>query len=167
MTQKIIYTWKLSTMYRLQKIVLLELLGMHICFFVFFKLMKKKQQCCLNYWECTFFFFLTKEKKSWVMLPSFPWTLINNLFWESFDTIFMKNEKSCQNINYFFFFFHKNFFKWIINQCPNYPFQECTFFFLTKEKKSWVMLPSFPRALVNNSFYESFDITFMRNEKNC
>ena len=29
------------------------------------------------------------------------------------------------------------------------------------------MLPSAFRTLVNNSFYESFDITYMENEKNC
>ena len=33
--------------------------------------------------------------------------LVNNQFYESFDITFMGNEKSCQNIN--FFFFHKNF----------------------------------------------------------
>ena len=44
--------------------------------------------------------------------------LVNNLFYESFDTTFMKNEKNCQNINYFFYFFVKFFFKWIINQYP-------------------------------------------------
>ena len=35
--------------------------------------------------------------------------LVNNLFQKSFDTIFIGNEKNCQNINYFFFFSHKNF----------------------------------------------------------
>ena len=44
--------------------------------------------------------------------------LVNNLFYESFDTTFMKNEKNCQNINSFFYFFVKFFFKWIINQYP-------------------------------------------------
>ena len=31
--------------------------------------------------------------------------LIKNLFYESFDTTFMKNEKNYKNINYFFFLF--------------------------------------------------------------
>ena len=35
-------------------------------------------------------------------------SLVNNPFWECFDITFMENEKSCQNINYFFFFSHKN-----------------------------------------------------------
>ena len=33
--------------------------------------------------------------------------------------------------------------------------------------KNWEMLISTLRTSVNNSFYESFDITFMGNEKNC
>ena len=33
------------------------------------------------------------------MLTDDPRAMINNLFQESFDTIFMGNEKSCQNIN--------------------------------------------------------------------
>ena len=45
--------------------------------------------------------------------------LVNNLFYESFDTIFMKNEKNCQNINYFFSFPIKISFIWIINEYPN------------------------------------------------
>ena len=35
-------------------------------------------------------------------------TLINNSLWESFDIIFMRNEKSCQNI-YIFSFSNKSF----------------------------------------------------------
>ena len=36
--------------------------------------------------------------------------LVKNPVKESFDVTFMGNEKSCQNINcFFFFFFHKNF----------------------------------------------------------
>ena len=31
----------------------------------------------------------------------------------------------------------------------------------------WVMLTGAVRVLVNNLFLESFDTTFMRNEKNC
>ena len=31
-------------------------------------------------------------------------TLVKNSIYESFDITFMKNEKNCQNINYFFFF---------------------------------------------------------------
>ena len=38
------------------------------------------------------------------MLMSVFRALVNNPFWESFDTIFMENEKSCQNINFFFLF---------------------------------------------------------------
>ena len=30
-----------------------------------------------------------------------------------------------------------------------------------------VMLTNALKVMINNSFYESFDITFMRNEKNC
>ena len=30
--------------------------------------------------------------------------LVNNSFYESFDTIFTENEKKCQNINFFFLF---------------------------------------------------------------
>ena len=37
--------------------------------------------------------------------------LVKNLVKESFDITFIENEKNCQNINCFFFFFsHKNFF---------------------------------------------------------
>ena len=49
------------------------------------------------------------------MLMSVLRTLINNPFKKSFDTIFMENEKNCQNIN---FFLIKTFFKWIINDYP-------------------------------------------------
>ena len=41
------------------------------------------------------------------MLTSTLKTLVKNLIKENFDIIFMRNEKSCQNINYFFF--HKKF----------------------------------------------------------
>ena len=34
--------------------------------------------------------------------------MVNNPFYESFDTSFMENEKGYQNIN-FFFYSHKNF----------------------------------------------------------
>ena len=38
--------------------------------------------------------------------------LVKNLIKENFDITFMGNEKSCQNINCFFFLFsHKNFLK--------------------------------------------------------
>ena len=37
------------------------------------------------------------------MLTSALKVLVNNSFYESFDIIFMGNEKSCQNINCFFF----------------------------------------------------------------
>ena len=30
--------------------------------------------------------------------------MVNNLFYENFDTTFMGNKKNCQNINCFFFF---------------------------------------------------------------
>ena len=55
---------------------------------------------------------------NWEILTSALRTLVNNSFQESFDITFMENEKNCQNINCFFFFFHKFFFNWIINQCP-------------------------------------------------
>ena len=35
--------------------------------------------------------------------------LVKNLIKENFDITFMGNEKSCQNINYYFFHSHKNF----------------------------------------------------------
>ena len=45
--------------------------------------------------------------------------LVKNLVKESFDITFMKNAKSCQNINYFFFSFPiKTFFNWILNKYP-------------------------------------------------
>ena len=31
--------------------------------------------------------------------------LVKNSFYESFNITFMENEKSCQNLNYFFFLF--------------------------------------------------------------
>ena len=37
-------------------------------------------------------------------------TLVKNSFQKSFYIIFMGNKKNYQNINYFFIFFHKNFF---------------------------------------------------------
>ena len=40
-----------------------------------------------------------------VTLTSALRVLVNNLFQESFDITFMENEKSCQNINYYFFLF--------------------------------------------------------------
>ena len=42
------------------------------------------------------------------MLTSTLMALIKNQVKESFEITFIENEKSCQNINYFFF--HKNFF---------------------------------------------------------
>ena len=44
--------------------------------------------------------------------------LVKNLIKENFDITFMGNEKSCQNINFFFFFLIKTFFNWILNQYP-------------------------------------------------
>ena len=49
------------------------------------------------------------EFTNMVMLMAAFRAMINNPFEESFDTIFMKNGKSCQNINCFIFFSHKNF----------------------------------------------------------
>ena len=49
-----------------------------------------------------------------VMLTSALSTMVNNLFMESFDTNFMKNEKNYHNINCFFFPI-KFCFKWIVN----------------------------------------------------
>ena len=43
--------------------------------------------------------------------------MIKNPIKENFNIIFMKNEKNCQNINYFFFSI-KTFFNQILNQCP-------------------------------------------------
>ena len=43
-------------------------------------------------------------------------TLVKNPVKENFDIIFMENEKSCQNINCFFFLI-KIFFNWILNEC--------------------------------------------------
>ena len=45
----------------------------------------------------------------WVMLTGALKEMFNNPFWESFGISFMRNEKNCQNINYFFFFFIKIF----------------------------------------------------------
>ena len=51
---------------------------------------------------------MTKRNRE--MLTNVLKTLINNSFYESFNINFMRNEKSSQNINCFFFFFsHKNF----------------------------------------------------------
>ena len=53
------------------------------------------------------------------MLTSALRALIKNPIKESFDITFIRNEKSCQNINCFFFsFLIKNFFNWILNQYP-------------------------------------------------
>ena len=43
------------------------------------------------------------------MLTSALRTLVKNPVKKNFDITFMGNKKSCQNINYFFFFSHKNF----------------------------------------------------------
>ena len=54
------------------------------------------------------------------MLTSILRALVKNPVKESFDITFMENEKSCQNINCFFFSFHiKTFFNWIVNQFVN------------------------------------------------
>ena len=55
--------------------------------------------------------------KIWEMLTSALKALVKNPVKESFDITFMGNEKSCQNINCFFFPI-KNFFNLIFNQCP-------------------------------------------------
>ena len=47
-----------------------------------------------------------------VMLTSSLKSMINNLFYENFDTIFIENEKSYQN--FFFSFLIKTFLKWIV-----------------------------------------------------
>ena len=53
------------------------------------------------------------------MLTSALRILVKNPVKESFDITFMGNEKSCQNINSFFFPFPiKTFFNWILNQYP-------------------------------------------------
>ena len=56
--------------------------------------------------------------KRWVMLTSALRALVKNSVIESFDIIFMGNEKNYQNINCFFSFPIKTFFNWIFNQCP-------------------------------------------------
>ena len=43
------------------------------------------------------------------MLMSALRALVKNLVKESFNIIFMENEKNCQNINCFLFFSYKNF----------------------------------------------------------
>ena len=45
------------------------------------------------------------------MLTSILRVPVKNLIKESFDITFMRNEKSCQNINCFYFFSHKNLLK--------------------------------------------------------
>ena len=50
------------------------------------------------------------------MLTSVLRALVKNSIKENFDITFTEKEKDCQNINYFFFFFYKNFFNWILNQ---------------------------------------------------
>ena len=48
-------------------------------------------------------FFITLLNFTYVILTSTLKALVNNSLYESFDTIFMKNEKkNYQNINYFF-----------------------------------------------------------------
>ena len=49
-----------------------------------------------------------------VMLMSALKALVKNLFQESFNITFMRNEKSCQNINFF------SHFNKIINEYLNY-----------------------------------------------
>ena len=44
------------------------------------------------------------------MLTSVLRALVKNSIKENFDITFTEKEKDCQNINYFFFFFYKNFF---------------------------------------------------------
>ena len=51
------------------------------------------------------------------MLTSALRALVKNPVKESFDITFMGNEKSCQNIK-FFFPPIKTFFNWILNQYP-------------------------------------------------
>jgi len=46
---------------------------------------------------------------NWIMLTSVLRVLVNNLFEESFDTIFMGNEKNVKILITLFFIFHKNF----------------------------------------------------------
>lgn len=72
---------------------------------------EKKQLTFLT----VFYIFHKSGIKNWEMLMSALTALVNNPFQERFDTTFMGNEKSCQNINYFFSFPIKTFFKWIIN----------------------------------------------------
>ena len=50
------------------------------------------------------------------MLTSALRTLVDNPFYESFNIIFMRNEKSYQTI-FFFSFSIKTLFNWIVNKC--------------------------------------------------
>ena len=50
--------------------------------------------------------------------------MVNNSFLKSFNTIFIENEKNCQNINFFFPFPIKTFFRCIVNQCSKGIFQK-------------------------------------------
>ena len=47
-------------------------------------------------------------------------TMVNNSFYESFDTTFMKKKNIyiVKTLIAFFFFSHKIFFKWIISHYP-------------------------------------------------
>ena len=50
------------------------------------------------------------------MLTSILKALVKSPVKESFDITFIGNEKNCQNINYFFYYFPiKTFFNWILN----------------------------------------------------
>ena len=67
------------------------------------------------------------------MLMSALRALVKNSIKESFDITFMENEKSCQNINCFYFiylFFSfpiKTFFNWILNIAfPINKYENCT-----------------------------------------
>ena len=73
------------------------------------------------------------------MLTSVLRVLIKNSIKESFDITFIENEKSCQNINFFFSFPIKTFFKWIINQYLKGILLDFFFFFLIKDEVAYII----------------------------
>ena len=53
------------------------------------------------------------------MLTGTLTVMVNNLFYESFNTTFIGNGKAIKILITFFLFSIKTFFKWIINHYPN------------------------------------------------
>ena len=71
-----------------------------------------------------------KFKSRVIMLMGVFRTMVNNSFYESFDTTFMKKKKkkNVKTLIAFFFFSHKIFFKWIISHYPKSIHQYFPFF---------------------------------------